>query len=144
MATRVVSEEQTPEEKKAAAATRAFYAACAKDEQLRREVEVHALAAPLTWGLSVLNVDALGLDGLKMLIVSMGGFGIEDCVVPSVIVARAQEALEGQVFCSGCWNGSCCFVRSFYLRALATIVQTAEPIDLNNPPSVLDLIKGPE
>lgn len=137
---RILTEQRSRDAERGAAATRAFYATCTRDTQLRHEVDVHALAAPLTWAVSVLDIDTLTLEGLNMLIVSTGGLAIEDCVVGSTIIERALQALEGQVLSSSGWREDCSFNRSFYWRALTTIVQIGETIDYRDPPSALQLI----
>lgn len=93
----------------------------------------------LTWGSSVLNVDELGLAGLRMLVTSMAGMVIEDCVDSAALTARAIEALDNQKLPSETMLEQHSFNRSVYWKALATVVQTTDQIDYGDPPTALQL-----
>ena len=135
---RVVEERRTAEEKRQAEAVGRFYSACEHDAALQRAVDEHALATPLKWAASVLDVDALGVAGLRMLIESHT-LVTEDCANPEVMVGRAIEALDAQVL-PGELDGPWC--RTYYWRSLATVVQVVHPIDFDADelPSVYELI----
>lgn len=128
-----VTEEETLEDKRASRKVRTFYDACEKDAELCRTVNIHALVAPLTWGASVIDVEALGLPGLEML-AKQASFALEDCINPRALVIRAIEALDGQELPSEAMCPHPCdtsFARSSYWRALATVVKLWSPINLN-------------
>ena len=75
--------------------TRDFMHACEKDAHLLQRSEEFALALPLTWGASLLDVDQLGVTALRMLIAA-ARMGDEDCHDVAALCEMLRDAVQGQ------------------------------------------------
>ena len=137
----VWAEEDTAEVQRTREAVRAFYKACQDDPALSTSVNHYALAAPLSWGACLLDVDSLAVTSLRWLLEALN-LAIEDCVHTQRLTARCIDALDQQQLPSAAMHQTefACFCRSLYWRALVTVVQHVEAVNLDEPPTALQLI----